>query len=161
MAKTGMDFTVEIDNAALKIALAKAPAVTHEALQDWVSRSTLRAERAEKRRLTQSVSKNSSGRTLNSIKSKIEDLKGEAKPDVKYSYYVVHGRKPGKMPPSGPGTDLAAWARRAGVNPFVVARSIARNGTKGIPFIEEAYNDIRSDVFKDGNDVLNNIIKGI
>ena len=158
MAVSKLDFKVEMDSAALTRAFSLAPVTTKIALQDWVSRSTLRAERAEKSRFVEMVSANSSGRTITSIKSHIGVLEGEAKSDTEYNYWVVHGRKPGKMPPFQEGSDLAAWARRAGVDPFLVARSIAKNGTKGIPYVEAAYKDIKDPVYVDGRKVLSTII---
>jgi hypothetical protein len=44
--------------------------------------------------------------------------------------YRIRGRKAGKMPPYGPGTELAAWAEKYGIPPYLVARSIARQGTQ-------------------------------
>lgn len=42
----------------------------------------------------------------------------------------LHGRGPGKFPPFAKGTPLARWAESKGIPPFLVARKIAREGTK-------------------------------
>lgn len=42
----------------------------------------------------------------------------------------LHGRGPGKFPPFAKGTPLAKWADSKGIPPFLVARKIAREGTK-------------------------------
>jgi hypothetical protein len=47
-----------------------------------------------------------------------------------YAVYGIMGRGPGKFPPFGPNTPLAAWASKRGIVPFLVARSIAKKGTQ-------------------------------
>jgi hypothetical protein len=44
--------------------------------------------------------------------------------------YRIRGRDKGKMPPYGEGTELAAWAAKYDIPAYLVARSIARQGTK-------------------------------
>lgn len=44
--------------------------------------------------------------------------------------FRIRGRGPGKFPPFGEGSPLARWAALKGIPPFLVARSIARKGTK-------------------------------
>lgn len=44
--------------------------------------------------------------------------------------YGIMGRGPGKFPPFGANTPLAAWAAQRGIAPFLVARSIAERGTQ-------------------------------
>lgn len=58
-------------------------------------------------------------------------------PSVAYGLYAEKGRRAGKMPPIAA---IAPWARRHGIDPFVLARSIARKGTKGRPYMLPAFN---------------------
>jgi Bacteriophage HK97-gp10, putative tail-component len=44
--------------------------------------------------------------------------------------FRIRGRKAGKMPPWGPGSELAAWAEKYDIPPFILARAIARNGNQ-------------------------------
>lgn len=44
--------------------------------------------------------------------------------------FRIRGRGPGKFPPFGPNSPLAKWAAIYGIPPFLVARKIARKGTK-------------------------------
>ena len=60
-------------------------------------------------------------------------ISGRVGPTVRYGLWVERGRRPGKAPPI---EAIAGWARRHGVNPFVVARAIARRGTRPQPFVE-------------------------
>lgn len=50
--------------------------------------------------------------------------------DAPYAVFGIMGRKPGKFPPFGDNTPLAAWARKRGIVPYLVARKIAREGTE-------------------------------
>lgn len=51
-----------------------------------------------------------------------------------YAYYADQGRAPGGYPPI---EAIAYWARRKGIAapPFLIARAIARKGTKGSEFV--------------------------
>lgn len=44
--------------------------------------------------------------------------------------FRIRGRKSGKLPPWGPGSELAAWAEKYDIPPFLLARAIARSGTQ-------------------------------
>lgn len=80
------------------------------------------------------------GRLQNSITHAISGqggtLRGVVGPSVRYGLYVERGRRPGRPPPVAA---LAGWARRHGVNPYVVARAIGRRGTRAAPFLLPAY----------------------
>lgn len=84
--------------------------------------------------------KRDTGRLQNSITHSISggggNLTGEVGPSVKYGLYVERGRRPGKPPPV---SAVAAWARRHGVSPYLVARAIGRKGVKAAPFLLPAY----------------------
>lgn len=57
--------------------------------------------------------------------------------NIPYAKDVHDGRKPGKWPPI---KAIAAWAKRKGIDapPFVIARAIARKGTKAQPYLADA-----------------------
>lgn len=75
-------------------------------------------------------------RLMGSITSRIEGsgaaLTGRVGPTTRYAFWVEYGRRPGKYPPIAA---IEGWARRHGVHPFVVARAIARRGTRPQPFV--------------------------
>jgi HK97 gp10 family phage protein len=56
-------------------------------------------------------------------------------PGRNYGIYVEKGTRP-HMPPIGA---LDRWANQRGLNPYAVAKSIARKGTKAQPFMKPAY----------------------
>src|SRR5215204_2985436 len=91
--------------------------------------------------------KRDTGRLQNSITHSIAggggNLTGEVGPSVKYGLYVERGRRPGKPPPV---SAVAAWARRHGVSPYLVARAIGRRGVRPAPFLLPAYEKNRGKI---------------
>jgi len=156
-----MNITITTDADLLRTAFNKAPILFTTKLQGWVSRSALRAERESKLELRSKTSQGASGRTLNSIATKIGFLEATVKPGTDYAYYTHEGRKPGRMPPYQEGSDLANWARRVGINPFLVARSIANKGTKGIPYLDTAFKSIKDEVERDGNKTVDDMLRSL
>ena len=57
-----------------------------------------------------------------------------------YAAAVHEGTRP-HHPPVRAGRGLALWARRKGLNAYAVAKKIAKDGTKGNPFLQEAVNE--------------------
>lgn len=64
-------------------------------------------------------------------------------PRAKYSIEVHEGRRPGSAPPA---SALESWARRKGLNPYAVAKSIQRKGTKPNPFVARAVDEVKGQV---------------
>ena len=85
--------------------------------------------------------------------------------DMKYAKTVEVGRRPnGKLPPYQLGTPLAKWVRDkmgAAVPPFLVARSIARKGTKPSRFAAKTYVKMKPEVNKMADQVISKTIKGL
>lgn len=154
-----MNIAIEVDSRQLEEAFRRAPVVVARELQGWVSKTTLRGERQAKIEVSP---KADTGQLQNSIHSVIGLLKGEVKPTAKHAIFVEDGRRPGsKMPPFGDRSSLGSWARRKGIEPFVVARSIARKGIKPFPFMDKTYKTIKPIAARDGQDTLNKIVRGI
>lgn len=65
------------------------------------------------------------------------NLMSKIGPSTAYGYYAEKGRKPGKMPPIA---SIASWANSKGIDPYVLARSIGRKGTKGKPYMVPSFN---------------------
>lgn len=75
------------------------------------------------------------GRLRNSIAVDSPDNRHrEIGTNVDYAPYVEFGTRP-HWPPVGA---VAPWARRHGMEPFMVARAISRSGTKAQPFMRPA-----------------------
>lgn len=82
------------------------------------------------------------GRNAGSITHNISgggaNLTSKIGPSTAYGYYAEKGRKPGRMPPI---SAIEGWANRHGINPYVLAKSIARKGTKPHPYMVPAFNN--------------------
>ena len=63
---------------------------------------------------------------------------GPAGGPSRYAYWADQGRRSGRTPPV---EAIAYWLKRKrlNLNPYLVARSIARKGTKGAHFVGETY----------------------
>lgn len=87
------------------------------------------------------------GRTGGSITHLITgsgaNLTSKIGPSVATAIYLEKGRKPGKMPPV---KAIEPWARRHGINPYMLARSIGRKGTKPHPFVAPSLDPNRAKI---------------
>jgi HK97 gp10 family phage protein len=85
-----------------------------------------------------SLAPRDTGRLQGSISSRITgggtSLVGEIGPSVRYGLFVERGTRPHWPPVAA----VSGWARRRGIPPFLVARSIARKGTRAQPYMEPA-----------------------
>ena len=81
-----------------------------------------------------------------SLQSAIVGTVGTLRTRAPHALYV-HGRPPNpparSRPHFPPISAIAPWARRHGLNPYVVARAIARKGTRLIPFLTIAAKQAR------------------
>jgi len=74
------------------------------------------------------------GRLRGGITSSITPTVGTIFTTSKYAKYVHDGTKPHRVS----GSKLKAWAIRKGLNPYAVAKSISRKGTRANPFFTRA-----------------------
>lgn len=89
-----------------------------------------------------------------SVERGLSAVKGIVSNPLDYSYYVEHGRRPGRMPPIAP---IELWVRRVlGIGQpqsrqvaFLVARAIGRRGTKGAHMAEKGVAAVRGIVEAD------------
>ncbi len=88
------------------------------------------------------------GRLRQSIVSDVKgtgfDVVGVVSPKEKYGVYVELGTKP-HFPPVGA---LSKWAKKRGLNPYLIARSISKKGTKPHPFMAPALEKSKEKVIK-------------
>lgn len=69
------------------------------------------------------------------IETEADGLTAFVGTDLAYGGFIELGTKPHFPPISA----IEGWARRHGLNPYLVARAIARKGTKARPWLEPAY----------------------
>jgi len=71
------------------------------------------------------------------VEMRAKEMLGVVGSNVIYAPFVEYGTRPHWPPPGA----LATWARRHGVPEFVIARAIARYGTKPQPYLGPALDD--------------------
>lgn len=87
-------------------------------------------------------------------------LSAEVWPDTPYAEAVENGSKPHHVS-ARPGTPLARWAKHKGIEPYAVAASIAKKGTKPHPFVEPTFAKARVTVPKDIINGMSRFIEGV
>lgn len=131
-----MSITVRLEGAKeLQAGLRAAPATLASETRVAMEASLLLVE-GTARTLAPKDTGRLGGSITHSIAGGGANLTGRVAPSVAYGLFVEKGRRPGRMPPVD---TVASWARRHGINPFVLARAIGRRGTKARPFMEPAY----------------------
>lgn len=97
-----------------------------------------------------------------SILYKVSNLEGVIRPTVKYAIFVHEGTRPHWVPKSEwalPTGSLYKWAKKKGLNPYLVARSIARKGTKKQPWMRKTFDTYESQVRKFFDESVDRLIK--
>lgn len=153
-----MNLTIDVDHKALETAMKRSPITIKGKVETWIYRTALMTEREAKRQVPPNVD---TGRLESSIHTNLGVMRATVKPQAKYAMYVHEGRRPGKMPPFQPGSDLNTWATKRGMNPFLVARSIGRKGTKGNPFMDKAFKIVRPRAQRDAQILLGDIVRAL
>lgn len=153
-----MKLDIQVDSKQLQAALNASPQKVKAGLNAWIYRTALRTEREAKIHVPPRVD---TGQTQSSIHTSFGNLKATVKPTAKHAIFVHEGRRPGKMPPFQEGTALNTWARKKGMNPFLVARSIGLKGTKGNPFMDKAYKIVKPQADRDAETTLASIVRSI
>lgn len=93
-------------------------------------------------------------------------LNGRVFNPLKYDAPVEYGRKPGKMPPV---SDIKLWVVRklgltgkeADTAAFLIARAIGRRGTKGAFMFKKAYDQGRSVILRNADDLPDRIVMSL
>lgn len=116
----------------LQRALERYPKIAAPHIQKAIGRSLLRIERVAKQKAPKDT-----GRLVGHEWMSLQPLSGKLEPRVDYAAAVHEGTRP-HWPNWRPGSPLADWSRRHGIEPYLVARAISRKGTKARPFLREA-----------------------
>jgi HK97 gp10 family phage protein len=113
----------------LRDALKKFPTIATRNINTAIRKTLTSIERDAR----QNAPKDQGGLKAN-WRVEIGTLKGSLESGQDYALYVHDGTRP-HMPPI---SAVTPWANRHGIPPFLVARSIARHGTKANPFLYKA-----------------------
>lgn len=124
--------------------VAAGPAAIDRAVHDGLLDSVQLLEREAKRNILRGHAVNF-GRLLASLTHDVEPLgaswRGVVGTNVAYAPHVEYGTAP-HWPPWGPGSALRLWCKRKLHNEqlaYVVARAIARHGTRPRLFLQRAF----------------------
>jgi len=138
-----------------KAALKKSPRIAKEEIGNAVQKATLEIRGQVKREAPVD-----DGKLRQNIYSDVKGLRGTILPiraSQKYAICVHEGTKP-HHPPVKEGKGIHKWATKKGLNPYAVAKSIAKKGTKANPFMDRAVNKTKSKVNQFFEKALENIV---
>lgn len=114
----------------------KYPAIAEARINPAIARSLVRVLASEKQTAPFGVS----GRLRDDWKIENGRFEGKLQSNVPYATAVHEGT----MPHFVSGETLAPWAKKKGLNPWAVANSIKKKGTKANPFFKKAIDQTES-----------------
>lgn len=131
-------------------AFKKAPALVVSELKNAIQRALIILQNSARQYVPKDTSNLGS-----QIKTEMTNaLSGQVNADTKYALFVHEGSKPHWPPIKA----ITPWANRHNIPPFLVARSIAKKGTKPQPFFDWAKEATENDVSGIFNSAINNIV---
>lgn len=150
-----MEIQINGLNELMKMA-DKFPAVSEKHIGTAIQRSLIRIQDTAKT----SAPFGTSGQLRNNWDLRVGRYEGSLRSNAQaggfpYGSAVEFGTRPHFPPVSA----LSLWAKRKGLNPFVIARSISRKGTKANPFFQNSIDAQRNNVAKEFDNALDAIIK--
>lgn len=144
-------------NDLLKIA-DKYPSASEKHINKAIQNSLIRIQDQAKREAPFGVSGNlrqnwqiSLGRFTGRLTSKAQNQ------GYNYGVAVEYGTRPHYVSAK----KLARWGNRKGINPYALANSIAKKGTKANPFLQRSKDKQESNVNKEFDKALENIINDL
>lgn len=145
---------LEIKNLdKLITAMEKTPAIAEEYVGKAISRSLIRVLTEEKKAAPFGVS----GNLRDNWNINVGRFEGRLTSMSPYAAAVNYGTGPHHVSP----TQLAPWAAKKGLNPFAVAKSIAKKGTRANPFFDKAVANAEDGVNKEFETAGADIIKAL
>lgn len=133
--------------------IERYPAISEKHVGTAISRSLVRILGQEKQQAPIGVT----GNMRDNWRVDIGRFEGSLKSMAPYSMAVHMGTKPHFVS----GETLKAWAARKGLNPWAVAKSISKKGTKANPFLQRSIDVERPNVDKEFSTALGAILKDI
>ena len=140
--QSGNQFVIDT-NAITRWGMRIGPDATRE-IKKFIILGLKESADVIQHREVKEVPRGASGKLAKSIHQLVTEVAATIGPDhkLKYAIYVEKGTKP-HMPPVDA---LKAWAEQKGLNPWAVAMSIKKKGTKANPFVERTYKGSKEEV---------------
>lgn len=140
---TGSAMTITVDSRQVEEMLARAPVATKRRLRELVERGAIDIQR--EMRIAANVAVTGDLRRSVRYTFNTATLSAVIEPTAKYAAAVENGSRP-HFVSARPGTPLSRWAISKGINPYAVAKSIAKKGTKPHPFVQPTFNKMKPQV---------------
>lgn len=135
----------------LRAAFQQSPSTIRDQIQKALNTSVILVERNAKLEAPVGVT----GHLKSRMRHSVAPFRGTVEPTVKYAFGVHEGTKPHWVAIDS----LEKWAKRKGINPYALQKSIAKKGTKANPFMERAAKKSESKVQITFQTAINNITK--
>lgn len=133
--------------------IEKYPQISEKHVTMAINRSLVRILGQQKQQAPVGVS----GNLRDNWKIDIGRFQGVLRSNAPYAMAVHQGTGPHAVS----GETLKAWAKRKGLNPWAVAKSIAKNGTKANPFLLRSIQVESGNVDREFANALGAILKEI
>jgi hypothetical protein len=149
-------FEIEIQGLDKLMAIAeKYPNISEKHINKAINRSLIRIQDQAKKNApsgdTQQLRQN--------WKITMGRFAGELKSGVKYGKAIEFGLPAGHYMPVKNNQVFKLWAERRGLNPYAVAKSIAKKGTKKQPFFQQSIDEATPVAQREFDKALEAIIK--
>ena len=150
----GFEIKIEGLNELMAIA-EKYPNISEKHINKAINRSLIRIQDQAKKNApsgdTQQLRQN--------WKIVMGRFAGELKSGVKYGYAIEYGLPAGHLMPVKNNQVFKLWANRRGLNPYAVAKSIAKKGTKAQPFFQKSIDEATPVAQREFDKAMDNILK--
>lgn len=134
--------------------LEKYPAISEPHVNRAINRSLVRILGQEKQQAPVGT-----GNLRDNWRIDMSRFAGTLASNAPYALSVHFGTRP-HMPPAGD-SFFQLWCRKKGLNPWAVARSIARHGTKPNPFLQRAVDAEQENVSGEFKSALSAIVSAL
>lgn len=138
----GEQFQFDINDREVQLLLRKAPEKVRETIKLVLTAGAIDTQAHAREEEAPTFD----GGLKRNIKVRIFKDHSEVSSDAKYSEPIEYGRRAGKHVPLKEGVGLHKWATTKGINPFAVAKSIFKKGTKPNPFMKRTHDIMKPQV---------------
>ena len=142
--------------AELTAAFAKQPEIAAKHINKAIKRSIIALQAAAIEHVPVDT-----GTLVGRLDPSFKNMAGALKANTDYAIYVHEGTKPHWPPYSDPNRGVGLWAKRHGIAAFLVARGIARHGTKPHPFFQQAIDEKKDELDANFAAALENITNNL
>lgn len=131
-----MKMGISVDAKALQQAIRKSPEGIVEATHQALLRSAIYAQKCFRRNLNANTDTGSLKRSVRyHFTSKVAV---EIAPEAEHAPFLEYGTHPHYPPIEG----IRRWAKKKGINPYALQRSIGKRGTRAHPYLDKTFREV-------------------